>query len=637
MPFSHHVHQCLNQMQLEIDELTPSDEVMCITSQWGLAMRPQSNALLLSRKNHKKRKDLAKQKSKRLHRRLNPPPSQTEILLPRFQSILTDLLPGDPSCIMAGLGIKPPPILLEKFELMNNLAAPTSIFSVASCSLNKNKNSVQQRQQSQQSQQTQRDPKHYKLVQDARKQQHKLREGIARLQDEVQKCLDVIGRTKDDNNLALRIAHEATQTKLEKRKHEISKDVPKPNSQTNPLWLLPILALETVLKSTSVAKKTNPFNVMTDSYAAAGGGGGNKQYQQNQVSVKQQKLERRRRQKQFRKMAVSARGLTVGLSVAGFGRSLYSLSKDAGIDRYMNDEDDDDNVKAVMLHHVVTNGSHNTNLPLKKKLAKLDNRQSNRSSTASLSIDFTKRFLKQRLRRGNIGAPPIRSSTFRLSETMLRRFEFELLQEDRTVSQILCHIWLTTTKFAAEHSHGKSADPFTVDTIAAALQQLVNNVEDLTQRKDMERDLVECWRIVTSSRIFREHQLRHKTSSRTVTIQNQQNHRRKKQQRRPQSAHAGTKNNRRAIISNNNRASTFQQRGRKRPSTAQPSGRSSTGTTLPKFIPTSDNKKISSTTILRKQSTHKCLQTATNRLRFRSGFGEYLHETRSRLKMSVEF
>ena len=53
-------------VQAEIDELTPSDAVVAITSAWGLSMRPPSNSLILSRRNREKRAQLAQQRDRRL-------------------------------------------------------------------------------------------------------------------------------------------------------------------------------------------------------------------------------------------------------------------------------------------------------------------------------------------------------------------------------------------------------------------------------------------------------------------------------------------------------------------------------------------------------------------------------------------
>ena len=606
------VRRCLNILQAEIDELTPSDAVVAITSAWGLSMRPPSNSLILSRRNREKRAQLAQQRDRRLHRRLNPPLDHSKTLMPRFIKTIKTLLPGDPTNIMSGgLGLPPPPVLMETIQ---QLCFQEHMCFTASISSEKLREVESKYEDKEDQRMRQRDPKHYKLIQDARSQQNKLREGIAHLQTQVIEIQNMVGRTTSDNNIALRLSHEATQRKLEERKQKLSKDIPIASQDTSPLWLLPIHALESILRS-----DRNPKNQQTPATNHR-----NKQNQRNRsLNLKANQRRKKLRNKKFRNDAMRARGLTVGLSVPGMGRSLYSLSKDAATDKKFDREDDEeDEVTSVFLK---LNDSSVVS-PLKKKLAKLC-----RASISSISSaeDFSKRSLLQRVRRVGIGQKRKSSrSQFRLSESIVRRFEYELLKEDRIVSQVLCHLWLLTITFSSKQKSGKNADPFQKQTVVAAIEQLLESNNE--KRNEMEQELITVWRLVTSSRIFREENIhRNQNIAKNQMLKSSNGPAIKtnnsKQRIRPSSAHAGSV--RRMIPQTKKRTTII----RNRPSTAGSSGRSSSSK-VPNFIPsTSTRTNLSSTTILRGNKQRP--QSALPGLRFQNNFGDFLHQTRTRLKM----
>ena len=578
------VSRCLTILKKEISELSATRQVKAITSQWGLSIRPQSLSFLLSKAHRSKRKTLDKNRSKRLDQRLNPLPDHSSILMPRLTAILTDLIPGDPTSIIPGLGIPPPPVLLATLEKLNHVDHRSSMFSSAATaatvaakiaaaahathtslhtttSLQQHNNNTIDAEA--EAKQRPRDPKHYKLIQDAREQQNKLRQGIVLLQSRVEECLDMVGRTRDDNNLALRLGHEAIQRKLETRKHELAKARTKISSASQMLWLIPILALEKLLKNGGTRNNTRQ-HVSTQDYQR------NKKYQT----------------KKFRRKAAAARGLTVGLNVPGYGRGLYYLNKDSDMDKKI-DATDDTHVQSFFQRQSTEKSVLSAPMKkLQKKLSSLRVKQSNNVSAE----DFSKNFLQPKKRRSNTsdranGISLRMASSFQLSERLLRRFEFELLQEDRAVSQILCHVWLLSINYS--HQKRTAVDPFAIPTVVRALENVLLQEKDEDKRTVLEDDLIVCWRLLTSSRVFRESQLRHvtipKTKRKKIPQLPSSTGMRKKQ--RPHSAHAGsrrTKTTTASLLSadkDRERRKTIVHR-RQRPSTAS-ADRSSTPTSIP--------------------------------------------------------
>ena len=76
-------------------------------------------------------------------------------------------------------------------------------------------------------------------------------------------------------------------------------------------------------------------------------------------------------------------------------------------------------------------------------------------------------------------------SWLRLSDAVLRRFEFDLLWEDRSVSQVLSCIWITTILF----SKSEGLDPFLPSSVAAALGELSDRKVKLivTEQEELAR------------------------------------------------------------------------------------------------------------------------------------------------------
>jgi hypothetical protein len=504
---SKRVTRCLTILQREIDELSATKRVKSITSQWGLSIRPQSLSFLLSKKHRRKRADLRRQSSKRLDRRLNPPLDHSQVLMPRFLSIVQKLIPGDPTGICLGLGIQCSDVLLDTLEKYNcTLSHKNSIFSSASTAAtvkvsteaaaavvtakkttsslfssnnysstptsSKEDNKGRPNRRS-------RDPKHYKLVQDAREQQNKLRQGIVLLQSRVEEIMGMVGRTTDENNLALRLGHEKTQEKLNQRRDELLKSKPPPSKVTRILWMTPILALERLLK----------YNLAS---------------RENSQSATDRKVRQNVQLQKFKKKAASARGLTTGINVEGFGKDFYYLGQ-----RNQHQEEVLDDINALNNNRNSLSGKL-----LKSKIQKL----TSLGKLKLASISSTKNFLLEKKRRSNIadranGISSLRvTSSFHLNETLLRRFEFELLEEDRAVSQILCHLWLLSVNYSNKMKTKKSTylDPFSMKTMLNALDDLLKEENNNRERRMLlENDLYVCWKLLTSSRVFRESQLKH--------------------------------------------------------------------------------------------------------------------------------
>ena len=447
---SKRVHRVLNIIQSEIDELAATDHVKSITSSWGLSIRPQSLKFLLSKKHRSRRSEQRKQTSTRLNRQLNPPLDHSQVLMPRFTGLLTRLIPGDPTGINPSLGLPPPQLLIETLERINHMSRTSMFSSIATATNeseksetsdsmesvrnNQRKNAAAHKKNNrrtltlkehqhedqlrEEAKRRRRDPKHFKLVQDARDQQHKLRQGIVLLQSRVEECQNLVGRTTNDNNLALRLGHEKIQHRLNKRKNELEKSTPPPSTTTRQLWLLPLQALEKLLKNGSVTAKSSGYNSRSSSHSrkndsassgggGSGGGGG--------------ATHRRRKEHHalFRKRAASARGLTTGLNAPDFGHGLYFLKNDSKSSR----------------------PRPTSAPPMKKKFKPFKSlgrepQQHEENIHSHLSLPM--------------------ASHFHLTENLLRRFEFELLQEDRAVSQILCKLffcfcfcfWSTLLSFA---------------------------------------------------------------------------------------------------------------------------------------------------------------------------------------------
>ena len=158
------------------------------------------------------------------------------------------------------------------------------------------------------------------------------------------------------------------------------------------------------------------------------------------------------------------------------------------------------------------------------------------------------------------------------------------------------HLWLLSIRYTKEVRSIKSMylDPFSLPTLVASLEHLLNHEKDDRKRIMLEDDLMVCWRLLTSSRVFRESQLRQVVIQKTKNQPNNSGLLSPIKQR-PKSAHAGHRKRtttsrfrkeqerqqlREKQVKENEKKYVVRQQ-RQRPATAGPIGRSSTPSSFP--------------------------------------------------------
>ena len=161
------------------------------------------------------------------------------------------------------------------------------------------------------------------------------------------------------------------------------------------------------------------------------------------------------------------------------------------------------------------------------------------------------------------------------------------------------HLWLLSIRYTKEVRSIKSMylDPFSLPTLVASLEHLLNHEnheKDDRKRIMLEDDLMVCWRLLTSSRVFRESQLRQVVIQKTKNQPNNSGLLSPIKQR-PKSAHAGHRKRtttsrfrkeqerqqlREKKVKENQKKYVVRQQ-RQRPATAGPIGRSSTPSSFP--------------------------------------------------------
>ena len=136
-------------------------------------------------------------------------------------------------------------------------------------------------------------------------------------------------------------------------------------------------------------------------------------------------------------------------------------------------------------------------------------------------------------------------------------------------------------------------DPFSLPTLVTSLEHLLKHEKDNRKKIMLYDDLVGCWRLLTSSRVFRESQLRQVVIQKTKNQPNSSGLLSPMKQR-PKSAHAGHRKRttsrfrkeqqreqqRKQQVQTNQKKYIVRQQ-RQRPATAGPVGRSSTPSSFP--------------------------------------------------------
>ena len=186
----------------------------------------------------------------------------------------------------------------------------------------------------------------------------------------------------------------------------------------------------------------------------------------------------------LREAARECRGLTVGAQVKGFGRGLYSLDED-------DDGDGHGVINAIQEECVREKrrgcGDHRRRSYMEKmkRLVRAAEYAARGGSCSTHEEDRDNDKLSGdarvgmyvRKRRGNVAAGRHGSLSlqgrstntwFELSEDVLRRFEFDLLQEDRTISQVVSCIWARTMHVCEL----AGTDPFLPSSIADAIASM---------------------------------------------------------------------------------------------------------------------------------------------------------------------
>ena len=509
---SQRVLQCLDQMADELDELEPSPVVRVITSSWGMSIRHDRSMRQNFRLSLQKQRQLQDTKQKTLKRQLNPPASD-EALEKNLLFILKKFVPGDPGRITPGLGLLPPRHLTTKggdaeAKALDGDAEGSSSYSedskgttealrqkrlgplhaTASSIFAEDSSSDEDEVHSLSDKQSKR-----RLLEQSKRQQRQLREGIECLQAQVEHCLELTGKTKISDSMARRLALEKEQEHLEERGRHMLNDVPEASPNSCLLWIIPIMGLEQLL-----AQPNKPNTGSSGAFSQPP----LQQLQPEQPSELHQLQPRGAFLKHalLQKAAAQSRGLVVG-QTSGNSSNLYAL--------------DDGSKKRINLTGGVLESQAPAFCQLKRAIKKQENearrqRQRLRNSRSKLkrplsdaaltggesagngdaqskriysestvSGDSSRRFSSRRLymrkRRGNVAAGShgslmqqgrnTASWWFSLSGKVLRRFEFDLLLEDRSVAQVLSCIWTKTLAFARKNG----ADPFLPSTVATAL------------------------------------------------------------------------------------------------------------------------------------------------------------------------
>ncbi len=195
----------------------------------------------------------------------------------------------------------------------------------------------------------------------------------------------------------------------------------------------------------------------------------------------------------LREAARECRGLTVGAQVEGFGRGLYSLDDDDynGGDRVTDTREEEsggDKRRSRGGHH-----RRRSYIEKMKRLVRVAEHAARESTSASsheadrdndATSGDARVGMYVRKRRGNVAAGRHGSlaaqgrptnSWFTLDDDVLRRFEFDLLNEDRTISQVVSCIWARTMHVCQL----ADIDPFLPSSIADAIASMRDTIAPL--------------------------------------------------------------------------------------------------------------------------------------------------------------